>query len=92
MEGGEIVNKFVRKWVYNVKKVLKNKVKIVFVEGNFWGRILVVIFSFIDFFSYEGFGFYMFGYFFVLYNDLVVLEVSDFEVKYIRKKIVLEKI
>lgn len=92
MEGGETANKLARKWAYNVKKVPKNKAKIVFAEGNFWGRTLAAISSSTDPSSYEGFGPYMPGYSLVPYNDLAALEVSDFEVKYTRKKTVSEKI
>lgn len=92
MEGGETANKLARKWAYNVKKVPKNKAKIVFAEGNFWGRTLAAISSSTDPSSYEGFGPYMPGYSLVPYNDLAALEVSDFEVKYTRKKTVSKKI
>lgn len=92
MEGGETANKLARKWAYNVKKVPKNKAKIVFAEGNFWGRTLAAISSSTDPSSYEGFGPYMPGYSLVPYNDLAALEVSDFEVKYTRKKTMSEKI
>lgn len=91
MEGGETANKLARKWAYNVKKVPKNKAKIVFAEGNFWGRTLAAISSSTDPSSYEGFGPYMPGYSLVPYNDLAALEVSDFEVNYTRKKTVSEK-
>lgn len=92
VEGGETANKLARKWAYNVKKVPKNKAKIVFAEGNFWGRTLAAISSSTDPSSYEGFGPYMPGYSLVPYNDLAALEVSDFEVNYTRKKTVSEKI
>lgn len=90
MEGGETANKLARKWAYNVKKIPKNKAKIVFAEGNFWGRTLAAISSSTDPSSYEGFGPYMPGYSLVPYNDLAALEVSDFEVKNTRKKTVSE--
>lgn len=53
VEGGETANKLARKWAYNVKKVPKNKAKIVFAEGNFWGRTLAAISSSTDPSSYE---------------------------------------
>lgn len=74
VEGGETANKLARKWAYNVKKVPKNKAKIVFAEGNFWGRTLAAISSSTDPSSYEGFGPYMPGYSLVPYNDLAALE------------------
>ena len=75
VEGGETANKLARKWAYNVKKVPKNQAKIVFAEGNFWGRTLAAISSSTDPSSYEGFGPYMPGYSLVPYNDLAALEV-----------------
>lgn len=74
VEGGETANKLARKWAYNVKKIPKNKAKIVFAEGNFWGRTLAAISSSTDPSSYEGFGPYMPGYSLVPYNDLAALE------------------
>lgn len=46
-----------------------------FLVGNFWGRILFVVFSFIDLISYDGFGLFMLGFEIILYNDLFVFEV-----------------
>ncbi|XP_022342745.1 ornithine aminotransferase, mitochondrial-like [Crassostrea virginica] len=74
VEGGETANKLARKWAYNVKKIPKNQAKIVFAEGNFWGRTLAAISSSTDPSSYEGFGPYMPGYSLVPYNDLAALE------------------
>jgi ornithine--oxo-acid transaminase len=74
VEGGETACKLARKWAYKVKGVEKNKAKIVFAEGNFWGRTLAAISSSTDPSSYEGFGPYMPGYSIVPYDDLEALE------------------
>jgi ornithine--oxo-acid transaminase len=57
------------------KGIPKNEAKIVFVEGNFWGRTLSAISSSTDPSSYEGFGPYMPGFKIIPYNDLSALEV-----------------
>ena len=38
VEGGETAIKLARRWGYDVKGVKKNEAKIIFAEGNFWGR------------------------------------------------------
>lgn len=74
VEGGETACKLARKWGYNVKKIPKNKAKIIFAEGNFWGRTLAAISSSNDPSSYEGFGPFMPGFELVPYNDTAALE------------------
>ncbi len=74
MEGGETACKLARKWGYTVKKIPENEAKIVFVEGNFWGRTMAAISSSTDPSSYAGFGPYMPGYVIIPYNDLSALE------------------
>lgn len=74
VEGGETAVKLARKWAYDVKGVPANQAKIIFVEGNFWGRTLGAISSSTDPSSYEGFGPYMPGYEIIPYNDLPALE------------------
>ena len=74
VEGGETALKLCRKWAYKVKGIEKNKAKILFAEGNFWGRTLAAISSSTDPSSYNGFGPFMPGYDIIPYNDLVVLE------------------
>ncbi|MEO0472614.1 MAG: ornithine--oxo-acid transaminase [Bacteroidota bacterium] len=79
VEGGETAIKLARKWAYTVKGVAANQAKVVFANGNFWGRTLAAISSSTDPSSYEGFGPYMPGYELVPYNDLPALEkaISD---------------
>ncbi|KAM6897053.1 ornithine aminotransferase, mitochondrial [Xenentodon cancila] len=74
VEGGETACKLARKWAYNVKGVPENKAKIIFANGNFWGRTMAAISSSTDPSSYEGFGPYMPGFELVPYNDIPALE------------------
>lgn len=74
VEGGETAVKLCRKWAYDVKGVPANQAKIIFVEGNFWGRTLAAISSSTDPSSTTGFGPYMPGYVIVPYNDLDALK------------------
>ena len=74
VEGGETAIKLARKWAYEVKKVPVNKAKVIFVEGNFWGRTLGAISSSTDPSSTTGFGPFMPGYQIIPYNDIQALE------------------
>ena len=74
VEGGETANKLARKWGYMRKGIPENEAKIIFVNGNFWGRTLAAISSSDDPSSYKGFGPYMPGYNLIPYNDLNILE------------------
>ena len=82
VEGGETANKLARKWGYMKKGIEKNKARIIFAKGNFWGRTLAAISSSDDPSSYEGFGPFMPGYDLIPYNDLEALEteLKDFNV------------
>lgn len=74
VEGGETANKLARKWGYLKKGIEENKARIIFANGNFWGRTLAAISSSDDPSSYKGFGPYMPGYSLIPYNDLRALE------------------
>ena len=74
VEGGETAIKLARRWGYNVKGIPENKAKIIFAEGNFWGRTLAAISSSTDPSSFKGFGPYMPGFGLVPYNNLIALE------------------
>jgi ornithine--oxo-acid transaminase len=74
VEGGETANKLARKWGYEKKGIEENKAKIIFANGNFWGRTLAAISTSDDPLSYKGFGPYMPGYDLIPYNDLGALE------------------
>jgi ornithine--oxo-acid transaminase len=74
VEGGETALKLARRWAYDVKGVEKNKAKVVFAKGNFWGRTLAAISSSNDPSSYEGFGPFLSGFELIEYNNLNALE------------------
>jgi ornithine--oxo-acid transaminase len=74
VEGGETAVKLCRKWAYEVKGIEANKARIMFAEGNFWGRTLAAISTSTDPLSRNGFGPYMPGFDLVPYNDTVALE------------------
>ena len=73
VEGGETANKLARKWGYMKKGIPENQAKIIFANGNFWGRTLAAISSSDDPASFEGFGPFMPGYELIPYNDLDAL-------------------
>jgi ornithine--oxo-acid transaminase len=74
VEGGETAIKLARRWGYTVKGIPENQAKVVFVEGNFWGRTMAAISSSNDPSSYANFGPYMPGFMVIPYNDLNILE------------------
>jgi len=74
VEGGETAIKLARRWAYTKKGVAENQAKIIFAEGNFWGRTLAAISASTDPSSYKGFGPFMPGFELVPYNDLPALE------------------
>ncbi|NCI46590.1 ornithine--oxo-acid transaminase [Sediminibacterium soli] len=74
VEGGETAIKLARRWAYTQKGIAENQARIVFAEGNFWGRTLAAISSSTDPSSYEGFGPFMPGFDLVPYNDTAALE------------------
>lgn len=74
VEGGETAVKLCRKWAYEVKGIPDNQAKIIFAEGNFWGRTLAAISSSTDPLSRTHFGPYMPGYEIIKYNDLGALK------------------
>lgn len=74
VEGGETAVKLARKWAYTVKGIPQYEAKIIFAEGNFWGRTLAAISSSTDPDCKEGFGPYMPGYVLIPYNDIKALE------------------
>lgn len=76
VEGGETAIKLARRWGYAVKGIPENQAKVIFAEGNFWGRTLAAISSSTDPSSYKGFGPYMPGFGLVPYNDLAALETA----------------
>ena len=76
VEGGETACKLARRWGYDVKGVPKDKAKILFASGNFWGRTMSAVSSSTDPSSYEGFGPFMPGFEVIPYDDLGALEAA----------------
>lgn len=74
VEGGETAIKLARRWGYACKGISENRAKVIFAEGNFWGRTLAAISASTDPSSYQGFGPFMPGFGIVAYNDLAALE------------------
>ncbi len=76
VEGGETAVKLCRRWGYDVKGIPDNMAKILFAEGNFWGRTLAAISSSTDPLSKKGFGPYMPGFELIPYNNLEALKIA----------------
>ena len=76
VEGGETAIKLARRWAYTRKGVPENKAKVIFAEGNFWGRTLAAISASTDPSSYKDFGPFMPGFSNIPYNDTVALEAA----------------
>jgi len=74
VEGSETAVKLARRWGYDVKDIPKNKARVVFAAGNFWGRSIAAISSSTDPLSRNGFGPFVPGFDIVPYDDLTALE------------------
>lgn len=74
VEAGETAIKLCRKWAYEVKGIPANSAKILFVEGNFWGRTMAAVSSSTDPSSFTNYGPFMPGFEVIPYNDLMALE------------------
>lgn len=74
VEAGETALKLCRRWAYTVKGTEPGKAKIIFVEGNFWGRTLAAVSSSTDPSSYTNFGPFMPGFEVIPYNDIPALK------------------
>jgi ornithine--oxo-acid transaminase len=74
VEGGETAVKLARRWGYLHKNIPDEKARIVFVEGNFWGRTLSAISTSTDPVCKDGFGPYMPGFDVIPYDDVPALE------------------
>ena len=70
VEGGETAVKICRKWGYQKKKIPTNQARIIFAEGNFWGRTVSAISTSSDPASRDEFGPYTPGFDLIPYNDL----------------------
>lgn len=76
VEAAETAVKLARRWGYDVKGIPQNQAKVVFVEGNFWGRSIAAVSSSVDPENYGGYGPYVPGFVIVPYDDVEALEVS----------------
>lgn len=76
VEAGETAIKLARRWGYRCKGIPEDKARVVFAEGNFWGRTMAAISSSTDPSSYREFGPFMPGFDLIPYNDLSALELS----------------
>ncbi|CAD8187126.1 unnamed protein product [Paramecium pentaurelia] len=56
VEAGESAIKFARRWAYNIKKVPENEARVLFANGNFWGRTIAACGSSDDPERYNKFG------------------------------------
>ena len=74
VEGGETAIKIARKWAYKVKGIPPNKAKVLFANGNFWGRTLAAVSSSDVKSTKNNFGPFMPGFKLIPYNDLDSLE------------------
>lgn len=74
VEAGETAVKVTRRWGYQTKGIPENQAKIIFVEGNFWGRTLAAISTSTDPSNKEDFGPFMPGFEVIPYNDIPALE------------------
>lgn len=74
VEACETAVKLARRWGYDVKGIPENQAKIIFVEGNFWGRSIAAISSSTDPSSFKGFGPYVSGFEIIPYNNIPALE------------------
>jgi len=74
VEACETSVKLARRWGYDVKGVEKYKAKIIFAEGNFWGRSIAAVSASTDPSSFTGFGPFTPGFETIPYNDIPALE------------------
>ncbi|MEM8894961.1 MAG: ornithine--oxo-acid transaminase [Bacteroidota bacterium] len=74
VEGGETAIKLCRKWAYQVKGIQENKAKVLFANGNFWGRTLAAVSTSDDPDSYSDYGPFIPGFGLIPYNDLDALK------------------
>lgn len=74
VEACETAVKLARKWGYEVKGIADGQAKIIFAQGNFWGRSIAAISASTDPSSYTHFGPYVPGFDKIPYNDIAALE------------------
>lgn len=75
-ESVETAIKLARKWGYEVKGIPENQAKIIFCNGNFWGRSIAACGSSEDPDRYLNFGPYNLNFELIDFNDISALEKS----------------
>jgi len=76
VEGGETAVKLARRWGYDVKGIPEGKARVLFANGNFWGRTLGAISTSDDPSSTKGFGPFVPGFSNVPYNNVAALRAE----------------
>lgn len=74
VEACESAVKFARRWGYEVKRIAKDRARVVFARGNFWGRSIAAVSSSTDPVARNGFGPFVPGFDLIEYDDLEELE------------------
>mmetsp|Transcript_37249 Transcript_37249/g.51959 ORF Transcript_37249/g.51959 Transcript_37249/m.51959 type:complete len:80 (-) Transcript_37249:553-792(-) len=73
-EGAESAVKFARRWAYNVKGVPENEARVLFAEGNFWGRSIAACGSSEDPGRFHRFGPYNLNFDLIEFDNLEALD------------------
>jgi len=76
VEGGETAIKLARRWAYDIKGVADGQARVLFANGNFWGRTISAISSSDDESSRGGFGPFCPGFSNIPYNDVDALRAE----------------
>jgi ornithine--oxo-acid transaminase len=76
VEGGETAVKLARRWGYDTKGIPDGKARVLFANGNFWGRTMGAISTSDDPDSQRGFGPFMPGFSNVPFMDVEALEAA----------------
>jgi len=76
VEGGETAIKLARRWSYDVKGIPQGQARVLFANGNFWGRTLAAISTSDDPSSTTGFGPFVPGFSNIAYNDVGALRAE----------------
>ena len=77
VEAAETALKLARRWAYDVKGVPRYKAKIIFAEGNYWGRSIAAVSASTDPDGYGGYGPFVPNFINIPFDDLRALEVSS---------------
>lgn len=75
VEAADTSVKLARRWAYDVKGVPRYQAKVVFAEGNFWGRSIAAVSASTDPSSYTGYGPFVPNFVTIPFDNLKELEV-----------------